>query len=252
MVPAVGVEAVLAGAAPATKNRVALVTGGHCGIGLEVALVMAESGAVAYCLDLPAEPNTDWLKVQNYAAQLPGDVTDQQRMRKAVESIVKREGRIDICIANAGIVQSLDYPGEESRKRIMDVDVCGVLLAAQAAGRQMEQLKIPGSIVLMGSTNGSAANRNQFWTAYNTSKSAVLQMGRSLAVELAPKDIRVNVVSPGYTHTPIAEKGFRDKPDLEAELSEQNPMGRFGKPDEIRGVVLWLASDASSFCTGSE
>ncbi|KAF7360136.1 D-arabinitol 2-dehydrogenase [Mycena venus] len=270
-----GVEAVLAGAPPTRSaihlfslvNRVALVTGGHRGIGLELALAMAELGAIVYCLDLPAAPDNDWFKVKKYAAEMPdvddqlgkgrleymcGDVTNQQEMWKASEAIVEREGRIDIAIANAGITQTigcLEYPAEDFKK-ILDINVSGVLFTAQAVGRQMERLGIPGSIILIASMNGSVANRH--WMGYNTSKSAVLQMGRSLACELAPKGIRVNTISPGYTHTSMTKMVLEDKPTLEAELSAQNPMGRFGRPDELRGVALWLASDASSFCTGSD
>ncbi|KAJ6582997.1 hypothetical protein DFH09DRAFT_1145105 [Mycena vulgaris] len=184
---AIGVEAALAGEAPernaislfSLATRVALVTGGHRGIGLELALAMAELGAIVYCLDLPAEPEDDWRRVQSYAAQLPelagqtngrleymsGDVTNQQGMWKAAESIVEREGRIDICIANAGISQTiacLDYPAEEFEK-IMGINVSGVLFAAQAAGREMVRLGIPGSIILIGSMNGSVANRVRAW-----------------------------------------------------------------------------------------
>jgi NAD(P)-dependent dehydrogenase (short-subunit alcohol dehydrogenase family) len=115
------------------ENRVALVTGGHRGIGLEMALALAEAGAVVYCLDLPSKPDSDWLKVQAYAADLPdletgkkgrleyvsGDVTDQKAMWTAVEDIVEREGRIDVCMANAGILhgaECLDYTAEDFRK----------------------------------------------------------------------------------------------------------------------------------------
>ncbi|KAJ7443831.1 hypothetical protein FB451DRAFT_1413456 [Mycena latifolia] len=141
MSPTSGVDAALSGAVPertalslfSLAKRVALVTGGHRGIGLEMALAMAEAGAIVYCLDLPGKPDADWRKVQSYADQLSelddqtkgrleymsGDVTSQQDMWNAVESIVDREGRIDVCIANAGITQTigcLDYPAEEFRK----------------------------------------------------------------------------------------------------------------------------------------
>ncbi|KAJ7269552.1 hypothetical protein C8J57DRAFT_1322299 [Mycena rebaudengoi] len=263
MSPAAGVEAALAGAPPVRTafslfnlaNRVAVVTGGHRGIGLELALAFAEVGAIVYCLDLPNEPDSEWLQVQRYAANLPkleqqqngrleymsGDVTDQKSM-------------IDVCVANAGIAHTagcLDYPADGFRK-VLEINVCGVLFAAQAAGRQMEKLGTPGSIILIGSMNGSVANKNQHWTAYNTSKSAVLQMGRSLACELAPKGIRVNTLSPGYTHTKMTRILLDTNPQIEAELSAQNPLGRFGRPDELRGAALWLASDASTFCTGSD
>lgn len=136
----VGVAAALASATPTRTalsqfslfDRVALVTGGHRGIGLEIALALAEAGAIVYCLDLPTQPDQDWLKVQSFASQLPavdgkrgrleyvaGNVTDQSAMWSTVENIVKKEGRIDVCVANAGILQGaecLEYPAEEFRK----------------------------------------------------------------------------------------------------------------------------------------
>ncbi|KAJ7501028.1 hypothetical protein B0H11DRAFT_2375098 [Mycena galericulata] len=237
-----------------TNYRVALVTGGHRVIGLEMALALAEAGAVVYCLDLPAEPSSSWKKVQSYVSALPaseqglkgrleylaGDVTDQKAMWAAVEGIVEREGRIDICMANAGIwhwSDCLEYSAEDF-KEVHEVNVCGVLFAAQAAGRQMVKLGIPGSIT-------------QHLTAYNSSKSVVLQMTRSLACELAPKKIRVNSISPGYIVSDMTRDAL-DEPGLEERLSAHNPMNRLGCTDELRGVALFLASDASSFCTGAD
>ncbi|KAJ7046125.1 hypothetical protein C8F04DRAFT_1063364 [Mycena alexandri] len=273
--PNVGVTAALAGAAPARtslalfslKDRVALVTGGHRGIGLEMALALAEAGAVVYCLDLPAEPNDNWTKVQSYVSALPageqwlkgrleylaGDVRDQKAMWAAVEGIVEREGRIDICMANAGILHwsdCLEYSAEDFKK-VHEVNVCGVLFAAQAAGRQMVKLGIPGSIVLSASTSGHITNPSQHLTAYNSSKSAVLQMARSLACELGPKKIRVNSISPGYIVSDMT-RGALDEPGLEERLSAHNPMNRLGSTDELRGVALFLASNASSFVTGAD
>ncbi|KAJ7323893.1 hypothetical protein DFH08DRAFT_787774 [Mycena albidolilacea] len=275
MSTATGVAAALSGSPPArtslslfsVANRVALVTGGHRGIGLEMALALAEAGAIVYCLDLPTEPDADWVKVQNYVAALPateqnlkgrleyvtGNVTDQKAMFAHVESIVEREGRIDICMANAGILHAcdcLDYSAEDFRK-VHEVNVSGVLYTAQAAGRQMERLGTPGSIVLTASISGHITNPTQHLLAYNTSKSAVLQMARSLACELAPKGIRVNSISPGYIVSEMTRGGFSE-PGLKQQLSAQNPMGRFGRTDELRGAVLWLASDASTFCTGTD
>ncbi|RDB30790.1 D-arabinitol 2-dehydrogenase [ribulose-forming] [Hypsizygus marmoreus] len=275
----VGVAAALASLPPTRSalsqfsllNQVAIVTGGHRGIGLEMALALAEAGAVVYCLDLPAQPDSDWLKVQSYAAKLPsldvgdadkkgrleyvsGDVTDQQEMWKIAERIAQKEGRIDICVANAGILRGfecLEYPAEEFRK-LLDVNINGVLFSAQAAGRQMERLGIKGSIVLIASMSGTIANKDQHWVAYNTSKAAVLQMARSMACELGVKGIRVNSISPGYIYTQMTRNFLDTKPHLMAEWSSHNPLGRLGMPDELRGVVLWLASAASTFCTGSD
>jgi NAD(P)-dependent dehydrogenase (short-subunit alcohol dehydrogenase family) len=194
----VGVAAALASATPIRTalsqfslfDRVALVTGGHRGIGLETALALAEAGAVVYCLDLPVKPDRDWLKVQSYASYLPavdgkrgrleyvsGNVTDQPAMWSTVEDIVKKEGRIDVCVANAGILRGaecLDYPADEFRKvraiymhyphcssasQLIDINVNGVLFTAQAAGRQMKRLGIKGSIIMTASMSGSIANQ---------------------------------------------------------------------------------------------
>ncbi|KAJ7634497.1 sorbose reductase sou1, partial [Roridomyces roridus] len=273
MTTTVGVTAALAGSAPqrstaalfSLANRVALVTGGHRGIGLEIALGFAEAGAVVYCLDLPSSPDESWRTVQSWAASLPepntgrleyvsGDVTDQKAMWEVVENIVAKEGRIDVCMANAGILhgaECLEYPAEDF-KRVMDINVSGVLFTAQAAGRQMEKLGIPGSIIMTASMSGTITNPDQHWVAYNTSKSAVLQMARSMACELAPKGIRVNTISPGYIYTDMTRSFLDTQPGLKEKLSGQNPMGRFGRPDELRGAALWLASDGATFCTGSD
>ncbi|KAG6812456.1 hypothetical protein H0H92_002721 [Tricholoma furcatifolium] len=248
-------------------NKVAVVTGGHRGIGLEIALALAEVGAIVYCIDLPSKPDEEWLKVQAYAAQLPplsgsrgrleyvsGDVTDQADMWNIAEQIAKKEGRLDVCVANAGILRGaecLDYPAEEFRK-LIDINVSGVLFSAQAAGRQMQRLGIKGSIIMIASMSGSITNQNMHWVAYNTSKSAVVQMARSMACELGVHGIRVNSVSPGYIYTQMTRNFLDTKPHLKAEWCSQNPLGRLGRPDELRGVSLWLASEASTFCTGSE
>jgi len=281
----IGVAAALSGDEPrrtifadfALVGRVAVVTGGHRGIGLEQAVALAEAGAIVYCLDLPPSPNEEWLKVQTYVASFPGlelghnssaetnvqparleyvsiDVTDQKRTWDIVERIAQKEGRIDICIAAAGILagaEALDYPAADFQK-IIDINVNGVLHTAQAAGRQMVRLGISGSIILIASMSGSIANQGQHWTAYNTSKAAVVQMARSLAVELGRHKIRVNSISPGYILTKMTEAFLKPQPELHARWASNNPLGRLGMPHELRGVTLWLASDTSTFCTGSD
>lgn len=136
--------------------------------------------------------------------------------------------------------------------QVIDVNVNGVLYSAQAAGRQMVRLGTKGSIILIASMSGSIANQGLKSVAYNTSKSAVLQMARSMACELGMEGIRVNSVSPGCIYTDLTRKLLDTEPNLMAEWSSQNPLGRLGSPDELRGVALWLASEASTFCTGSD
>ncbi|KAA1471247.1 NAD(P)-binding protein [Dentipellis sp. KUC8613] len=249
----------------ALTDRVALVSGANRGLGLEMALALAEAGARAvYCVDLPEAPGEEWEAVRSYVERmgtggrmeyLSGNVRDQQGMWDVGQKIGDKEGRLDVCVAAAGILREhtdcLEYPAEEFRK-VMDINTNGVLFTAQAAGRQMVRFGLPGSIILIASMSGSITNKDHAWVSYNTSKSAVLQMGRSMACELGPKRIRVNTLSPGHIYTTMTAAYLDKQPHLLEKWSQLNPLGRLGRPDELRGVVAWLASDASTFCTGSD
>ncbi|PCH38363.1 sorbose reductase sou1 [Wolfiporia cocos MD-104 SS10] len=250
------------------KGKVAMVSGGNRGLGLEMAMALAEAGARAvYCVDLPKNPSGEWTKVKEYLSRMQGrpadgsfeyisaDVRNQEEMWKIGETIGNNEGRMDACVAAAGILRDhtdcLEYPARQFQD-VLDVNVNGVLFTAQAAGRQMARFGNGGSIVLIASMSGSITNKDHAWISYNTSKSAVLQMTRSMACELGPRRIRVNSISPGYIYTHMTAAYLDPQPHLIDELSRSNPLGRLGRPDELRGVVTWLASDASTFCTGSD
>ncbi|KAH9934914.1 sorbose reductase sou1 [Fomitopsis serialis] len=250
------------------RDRVALVSGANRGLGLEMAMALAEAGARAvYCVDLPEKPGEEWNKVKEYMARMKGkagegrleyfsaDVRDQERLWKIGEMIGDREGRMDACIAAAGILNPetdcLEYESKAFQK-VMEVNVNGALFTAQAAARQMARFGNGGSITFIASMSGSITNRDHPWISYNTSKSAVLQMTRSMACELGPKRIRVNSLSPGHFYTNMTAAYLDVRPHLVEVLSNANPLNRLGRSDELRGVVTWLASDASTFCTGSD
>lgn len=247
----------------ALTDRVALVSGGNRGLGLEMAIAMCEAGARAvYCFDLHAEPSEEFIASREYVGKLgndsrleyfTADVRDQHLLHSKAEEIGDREQRMDICIAAAGIVKGepdyLECSAEQFRE-VLDVNTCGVFFTAQAAGRQMARFGRGGSIILIASILGSVASKDPAVISYNTSKSAVLQMARSMACELGVKKIRVNTISPGYIYTKMTA-AFLDKELLNL-ISSMNPLGRMGRSDELRGIATWLASDASSFCTGSD
>ncbi|EIW55440.1 NAD-P-binding protein, partial [Trametes versicolor FP-101664 SS1] len=249
-------------------DRVALISGGHGGLGLDAALALVEAGARAvYCADLPSEPDARWTKVRDYASRMEGtggearleyvsaDVRDQEGMLKLGEMIGGREGRLDIGIAAAGILPDpahcLDIRGEEFQA-VMATNVSGALFTAQAAGRQMRRFGLGGSIILIASIAGREAFQGHPIAHYHTSKAAVLQMTRSLACELASESIRVNSISPGFMHTNFIKPYLDARPQYAEEWGRLNPLGRLGTGHDLRGAVVWLASDASSFCTGSD
>ncbi|KAF9533404.1 hypothetical protein CPB83DRAFT_866902 [Crepidotus variabilis] len=249
----------------ALTDRVGIVSGGNRGLGLEMALALCEAGARAiYCFDLPETPCEEWVKTKEFVEKLGNgarleydsvDVTKQKEIWEKAKVIGDKEQRMDVCVAAAGILKAhtdcLTYP-EEQFKQVHDVNTNGVLFTAQAAGQQMRRFGKGGSIILIASMSGSITNKDHAWVSYNTSKSAVLQMARSMACELGKENIRVNSLSPGHIYTSMTAAYLDAQPHLLEKWSNLNPMGRIGRPDELRGVITWLASDASSFCTGSD
>ncbi|KAF9478948.1 NAD(P)-binding protein [Pholiota conissans] len=256
------------------KDRVAVITGGQGGLGLEMALAYAQAGTAVYCIDLAAKPSDQFKHVQKFIHDSPAlvigrekstqslkgrleyvscDVTKQENIWNTVRQIADKEGRLDICVASAGVLKGadvLEYPAADFQK-VMDVNVNGALFTAQAAGRAMVKHNSRGSIILLAGMAGNIANKDMHTTAFNASKAAVIQMARSIASELGSKGIRCNALSPGYVYTEMTKEFLHDNPNMEKEWRSQNPLNRIAKPQELQGMALFLASDASSFCTGS-
>lgn len=235
------------------SGKKAIVTGGAQGIGLNYAMAAAGAGADVVIADLngdKAKQSAEWLK-KEYGIQTMGiqaDVTCPDQVEEMCKTMAEEMGRIDIAFCNAGI--SINVPAEEMTyeqwRKVLDINLTGVFLTATAAGRYMIR-QGGGSIINTASMSGHIVNIPQPQVAYNASKAGVIMLTKSLAVEWAEKNVRVNSISPGYIMTDLI-KGH----ELIPRWTELSPLERMGCPEELQGAALYLASDASSFTTGSD
>jgi len=236
------------------KGRKALVTGAGRGIGKVLALTLAEAGCDVALMGLSEEnlvATASEVKAFGVKALVtPGDVARKEDVDAAFSEAEKTFGGLDICVNNAGI--SMQVPAENMAEadwqRIIDVNMKGVFLCSQAAARLMIPRK-SGSIINTGSISGSAVNVPQKQGIYNTSKAGVVMLTKSLAVEWAPYGIRVNSLSPGYIKT---EMVLSTMSNLFPAWEALTPLERLGTPEELRGALLFMASDASSYMTGHD
>ena len=237
-------------------GKVAMVTGAGRGLGREMARALADVGSRIVVAELDCESGEDAAaelrKMGVEAIAVPTDVTDPESVQAAVDTAVKTFGRLDILVNNAGISvwnAAEDMPYEDWL-RVLDINLNGVFLCAQAAGRVMLQ-QGSGSIINIGSMSGSIVNTPQLQSNYNASKAAVVHLTKSLAVEWAKRGVRVNTISPGPMETEMTRQ-YLDDPEYGGVWRAMTPMGRVGKPEELGPLVVFLASDASSFMTGSD
>lgn len=237
------------------KGKVASVTGGAGGIGYEVAKAFAEAGAnvaIWYnssksAIDKAAALEKQYgIKAKAYQAQ----VTDNAAVQKTVRQIESDFGRLDVMVVNHGIpaqASLLDQTIDEM-ENIINVDLKGALYVARETGLIFKKQQ-SGSLIFTASMSGHIANVPQLQASYNLSKAALIHAARSLAVEWAQFNARVNSVSPGYIGTEISN--FVPK-DIQAKWHELTPMRRDADPRELKGAYLYFASDASTFTTGSD
>ena len=235
-------------------GRTALVTGGYRGLGLAFARGLAEAGADGV---IGARDAASTRRVAKELADSTGrtvvgvglDVNDRESGRAAIAAAVDATGRFDILVNNAGECfhrPALDVPDDEW-DAVFATNVDGLWKLSQEAARHFATVG-GGTIVNIGSISAQIVNRPQWQPAYNASKAAVHQLTKSLAAEWAPLNIRVNAVAPGYVKTEMAPV---DEPQFKARWIDDAPMQRYAVPDEIAPTVVFLASDASSFMTGS-
>lgn len=238
------------------RDRVTIMTGGARGLGKAMALSLAQAGSQIVIIDLDLETAQQTAEI--IAAEgvrtlaLKGDITDQAQVDEMVNDVVERFGRIDVLFNNAGISQwvNAEDMSFEDWRRIMSVNLDSVFIMSKAVGKVMIRQN-KGAIVNTSSMSGVIVNTPQCQAAYNVSKAAVIMLTKSLAFEWAKHNIRVNTIAPGYMETEMVDQ-FRaqhqDKIDFWASLT---PLKRMGKPQELGGLAVYLASDASSYVTGS-
>jgi NAD(P)-dependent dehydrogenase (short-subunit alcohol dehydrogenase family) len=232
------------------EGRVAVITGGGQSLGLAISRALRAAGADIVVAEINDQTGPD------AAEELGGtfvkaDVTDPESVREMVRAVVEEHGRIDVLVNNAGVVHNIpseEVPDEEWRK-VMSVNLDGVFWCCREVGKTMLE-RGSGAIVNVASMSGIISNHPQPQSAYNASKAGVITLTKSLAGEWASRGVRVNSVSPGYIRTPLTELGMSKSEWAEVWLSS-TPMGRLAEPHEIAPAVLYLASDAASFATGT-
>lgn len=250
------------------QDRVCVVTGAARGLGHVICKGFVESGCTSLAMiDLKkADAETaasDLISsfVKNGQAEegeikaigIECDVSSEVSVKSAMSEVMDTFGQIDALVNSAGICENytaLDYPAERM-KRLFDINVHGSFYCAREAGRYMLARK-SGSIVLIASMSANIVNIPQVQTPYNSSKAAVKHMAASLGVEWAKLGVRVNALSPGYMLTKLTKQVLSGDEELRKTWETLTPMGRMGDPEELKGAVVFLASDASKFVTASE
>jgi NAD(P)-dependent dehydrogenase (short-subunit alcohol dehydrogenase family) len=239
-------------------GKVAIVTGGASGIGRATAERFLEEGAKVAIVDVSEKAGNkviSELKVKGYDVTLAvGDVTRSADVKRMVSDIIGHFGRVDVLFNNAGILVegTVEEVTEDDWDRIMAVNVKGVfLMTKEVVPLMLKQGK--GTIVNNASCSGLVGDRGAI--AYNTSKGAVVLMTKCLALDYALKNIRVNCVCPGEIETPmflqeVARRGITPD-EHRKDICGYHPIGRLGRPQEVANTVLFLASDDSSFITGT-
>lgn len=234
-------------------GKTALVTGATRGLGRAFARALAEAGADIVIV------GRDGDAADEVAAELEalgrrtliqlGDVTERHDVERFAREAIERFGRIDVLVNNAGACihrPALEVTDDEW-SHVIDTNLNALWLVSQVVGGHMVDAG-GGSIVNVGSISAMIVNRPQFQPAYNASKAAVHHLTRSLAAEWAPLGVRVNALAPGYIKTDMSPV---DEPRFQRYWIEDAPQQRYAMPDELGPAMVFLASEASSFVTGS-
>lgn len=242
-------------------GKTALVTGAGNGIGFSIAECLAENGARVVLTDISAQNLERAIKnLTERGFACSGEILDVAKKKDVVavvDNIARQHESLDIVFANAGIsagpgpftdVGNIEAVQDEKWTQVLDINLNGVFSTMQAAAKHMKKQR-SGRIVVTASTAGARADRMVGY-AYSATKAAVTNLVRQAAIELARHNVHVNGIAPGPFRTNIGG-GRMENPATERSFAEVLPLDRIGKPDEIKGVALLLASPASSFMTGA-
>jgi NAD(P)-dependent dehydrogenase (short-subunit alcohol dehydrogenase family) len=231
-------------------GKVAAVTGGARGIGRACADALQEMGCKIALLDiLEDRVNESAQEMGNGTIGVVCDVTSKESVTAAFDRVKQEFGHLDVLVTSAGLCiwAKAEEMTEDEWDKVVDINLKGLFLCCQAAGKIMIGQK-SGSIINIASMSGSIVNRPQCQSNYNSSKAGVMQLTKSLACEWAQHNIRVNSISPGYTLSELT-KQF---PQYFDGWMPYIPMGRMADPEELVGAVVYLASEAASYTTGHD
>lgn len=238
-------------------GKKAFVTGGARGIGKRIATALAEAGADVAIVDVDlaeAEKTAKELQDANHNKMIAikTDITKPEEVDQMIETILKEFGRLDAAFCNAGIGHNVEVENDtlEDWSRVINVNLNGTFLTAQAAGRVMLR-QGGGSIINTASMSAHITNVPQKECSYAASKAGVIAMSRNMAVEWADRNVRVNTISPGYMATEMTLNDPNLKP-LITEWEKLIPVHRMGKPEELEAIAVYLAGDMSSYTTGAD
>ena len=250
------------------KGRTAFITGGGGGFGSAAAAGLAEVGANIMLMDLPAaEDRVGQIAQQirdRYGAKVSyvlGDVSDEKRVKEMIDQTAKEFGSLDVCFSNGGVGLNPDNPSEmplEVWQRVLDVNLTGMFLVGRTAALKMIELGTKnGSMVFTASMSGHIINQNregepEHMVAYASTKAATIHLAKSFAVNYAHKNIRSNSISPGLMHSGLHKRMGWDVTELPDTGYPYIPLNRWGTLDEMIGLLVFLASDLSSYVTGAD